>query len=60
MLACVKSFGKTHANKPGVHLLESSLSLLLDILCTGDNPRLNRYKKGRNWHDTIQETTPTV
>ena len=32
----------------------------LDSLCTGDNPRLNRYKEGRTWHYTIRETTPTV
>ena len=29
-------------------------------LCTGDNPRLNHYKKGRTWHYTIQATTPIV
>ena len=31
----------------------------LDNLCTGDNPRLSRYKEGRTWHYAIRQTTPT-
>ena len=32
----------------------------LDSLCTGDHPRLKRYREGRVWHYTLLETSPTV
>ena len=32
----------------------------LDSLCTGDHPRLKRYREGRVWHYTLLETIPTV
>lgn len=32
----------------------------IDSLCTGDHPRLRRYREGRVWHYTFLETSPTV
>lgn len=40
-------------------LKNKSAQRYLDSLCTGDNPRLYRYREGRTWHYTLLKTTPS-